>query len=344
MADEKKEQPQNGEPPKIKLNGNGKHHTDKIPPVTPNLPPKVKFETTRIKLETAKLHVPPPAPEGEPAKSATAPGGDLPITTTPDVVKKQTSRVQMPGAAPTSASTPKKATARVELPETVSAAPTTAKKATNRVQLPDTVLAQPAPAVLKKQTTRIELSGGGTTSADTQGAKKTTARIELGDVTKIASPGSSQQIPRTVRIKQSELPPTVAARKIPEIISAGGMEEARKSETARIELPPETIVEQPVTRRKTIRIKRPGAEGELPPAMRVPTTIARATPTVAPTQTAHPEAAPEEELIAATPGAEEEASLLAMLCAAAAFIVTTVLVYVLAAQTIAVNLPFPGKV
>ena len=349
MADEKKDQPQNPEPPKIKLNGNGKHHTDKISPV-PAAPPKIKFETTRIKLETDQIHVSPPPAEGEPVKPSTLrinlPGSEIAETAPPPPApsSKQTSRIQIPEGLTPAPATAKKTTARIELPDTVGATPSGAKKATNRVQLPDTVVAQPLPPVVKKQTTRIDVTASPAV-AGAQVAKKTTARIELGDAlgTAKAPPpeigvASAHQIPRTVRIKQPDAQPTVVARKVPEILNTA---EARKSETARIELPPETIVEQPVTRRKTIRIKRPGVEGETPTVTRAPVTVARAAPAVA----GKPDAGPVTDAgITVSEVVEEEAGLVATLCAIAALIVASMLVYVLAAQTIAPNLPFPGKV
>ncbi|TAN38172.1 MAG: hypothetical protein EPN23_03135 [Verrucomicrobia bacterium] len=336
MADEKKDQPQNAEPSKIKLNGN--HHTDKAPPVASTAPPK-------IKLEAGLIQTPPVPIAGESLKRSTLridlPGSDIVETAPPDELKKQTSRVQLPDEA----GTPKKTTARIELPDTVPATPGGAKKATNRVQLPDTVTDQAPPSALKKHTTRMDFTGS-TTGAEAQKAKKTTARIELGDTlgaTRVAAPElelpAGHQIPRTVRIKQPEAAPTVVARKIPEIISAGGVTEARKSETARIELPPETIVEEPVTRRKTIRIKRPGAEGESPTTTRAPIALARA----APEQTEKSNATLEAEVTVQDVVAEE-AGLLDTVCAVAALIIASALVYVLAAQTIAPNLPFPGKV
>jgi hypothetical protein len=73
-------------------------------------------------------------------------------------------------------------------------------------------------------------------------------------------------VPRTVRIKRADAPPTAAPRKPTPVaeektpaISAPVTEPdtaSRKSETSRINLPPEAT-EQPPTRRKTIRIKRP---------------------------------------------------------------------------------------
>ena len=349
MSDEKQEQPQNTEPPKIKLNGNGKKHTDKIPTVPQAVPPKIKLETTRIQLDAVPGGVPLTPEEGESLKQSTLridlPGSDIIETApteraaSPSAPLKQTSYIHLPEAPTEGAPAPKKTTARIELSDTVApTAPTVVKKDTKRVQLPDTVSDQPV--TVKKQTSKIELA---TTAAESQQAKKSTARIDLGDAIGIGkaapepvAPGA-RQIPRTVRIKQPEMPPTVALKKPPVGVTAEAAPgEVRKSETARIELPPETIVEQPVTRRKTIRIKRPGAEEEEPTLARAPITVARAAPEAAAQPTAEPEAVAAE--------AAEEPGIVFTLCAMAAVLVVGMLVYVLAAQTIAPNLPFPGKI
>jgi len=348
MAEENKDQPQNPEPPKIKLSGAGQQFTDKLPTASQALPPKVKLDTSQIK------HAPAPvAPVAEPRKDATLrlnlPGSDS-TETAPTIARKKTSRIDIPAAA-----TPaNKTTSRIELPETVIALPYP-KKDTRKVLLPDTVVEAPAPALLKKQTApmpakkqtaRVELDTTiAATPATAQEAKKTTARIELGDAIGIGKPAAepvapgSRQIPRTVRIKQPDMPPTISLKKPPMPVPTGTPSpaaEIRKSETARIELPPETIVEQPVTRRKTIRIKRPGAEGDEVPATRGPMLVSReATETVAPPVPVLVEEAPEE---AGEPG------VVFALCALAALIIFSVLVYVLAAQTFAPNLPMWGRV
>jgi hypothetical protein len=145
-----------------------------------------------------------------------------------------------------------------------------------------------------------------------------------------------------VRIKQPEMPPTVSLKKPPAPVPTGmpvAAGEVRKTETARIELPPETIVEQPVTRRKTIRIKRPGAEGDEVPATRPPLVIAR-----------EADEAPGEQPPTLTgvrmPKAQEadEPGVIFTILAIAALLLVSTLIYVLAAQTFALDLPFPGKV
>ncbi len=361
MADENKEQSQNPEPPKIKLNGNGKHPTDKLPTASAALPPKVKLDTAQIKpAPPALVPAAPSATPGDTRKESTLrlnlPGSDITETAPPPVARKQTSRIEVP--ATVVAGTPgvaKKSTARIELPDTVIATPGP-KKDTRKVQLPDTVVELPAPALVKKQTTplavkkqtaRVDLGSTVIAMPAPQEAKKTTARIELGDAIGIGKPApepvapGARAIPRTVRIKQPEMPPTVSLKKPPAPVPAGvpvAAGEVRKSETARIELPPETIVEQPVTRRKTIRIKRPGAEGDEVPATRPPMVISREAgeiPDLPPMLTGTKKTVARE--------ADEPGGIFTI-CAIAAVLVFGVLIYVLLAQTFALDLPFPGKV
>jgi hypothetical protein len=355
MADENKEQSQNPEPPKIKLNGNGKHSTDKLPTASAALPPKVKLDTAQIKL--ASPAVAPADTRKESTLRLNLPGSDITETAPPAVARKQTSRIEVP--ATIVAGTPgvaKKSTARIELPDTVLATPGP-KKDTKKVQLPDTVVEIPAPAMVKKQTApltvkkqtaRVDLGSTVIAAPSPQEAKKTTARIELGDAIGIGKPApepvapGARAIPRTVRIKQPEMPPTVSLKKAPVPVPTGvpaAAGEVRKSETARIELPPETIVEQPVTRRKTIRIKRPGAEGDEVPATRAPMVIAREAGEVP------------GELPPTLPGMKmpmmaeaDEPGAIFTICAIAALLIVSVLIYVLTAQTFAPDLPFPGKV
>ncbi len=354
MAEENKEQPQNPEPPKIKLNGNGKHPTDKLPTASQGLPPKVKLDTSQIR------HVLPTGiTVGEQRKDATLrlnlPGSDITETAAPSLARKQTSRIELPGAAPIEGPA-KKTTARIELPETITAT-TAPKKDTKKVVLPDTVVEAPAPVLLKKQTAplapkkataRVELDSTViATPASAQEAKKTTARIELGDAIGIGKPAAepvapgARQIPRTVRIKQPEMPPTISLKKGPVPVPMGTPTpagEVRKSETARIELPPETIVEQPVTRRKTIRIKRPGADGEDVPSTRAPLTVSRDSGETA-------MGLPPIPVLESSADTDDNGpGVVFTLCAVAALIVFSVLIYVLLAQTFAPNLPFYGKV
>lgn len=140
-----------------------------------------------------------------------------------------------------------------------------AKKSTVRVQIDE--------EKIKGDTARIDRLLG------SEAAKKRTARINLNEVlegeedifkrrtalldaSKFAGVTEAPGAPRTIRIKKPDTtsmrPPTqeMAPGELP---VAAGEGEAKKSETARIDLPPEASGgDQLPTRRKTIRIKRPG--------------------------------------------------------------------------------------
>lgn len=184
----------------------------------------------------------------------------------------------------------------------------------------------------KAETTRIDLAAAAT--------PKQTGRIDLGkeaggeDLFKrntiavgVPTPPPAAK-PKTIQVKKPVAKPNESlitpATPTPEAVI-----EAKKSETARIDLPPESA-DRPATRPKTIRIKRPdGTTG------RKSLTIARP--------------AGEEVSVAATitPGfaaAEEEgAGTVFSILALVALVVACVVVYVLAAQTIAPTLPWPGR-
>lgn len=186
---------------------------------------------------------------------------------------------------------------------------------------------------LKGDTTRIEPA----TSEPSDMAKKRTARIDLGEVlddeddifkrrtalldpAKLAGATDAPGAPRTIRIKRpgaSAAPQAPVAEPAAEEVVApiSQAEAARKSETARIDLPPE-VAEQPPTRRKTIRIKRPGSTTSSKPLVitRTPSEAAR------------------EEGGAAPVRAQEEDSPLFAWVAVAAVLVAVVLIYVLASQ------------
>ena len=146
-----------------------------------------------------------------------------------------------------------------------------AKKSTVRVQIDedhakgdtarlDTKSIAGAEESAKKRTARIDLSEVLDESDDI--FKRRTALMDAG---KLAGVTETQGVPRTVRIRRPETPPTNALRKPAPVaeeeatvaaVTIMEQETSRKSETARIDLPPEAT-EQPPTRRKTIRIKRP---------------------------------------------------------------------------------------
>ena len=302
------------------------------PPATPQVgvPPKLKVDTSRLKSETSRIELsaarptPGAGPDSEPIKRATkridlsqtAATGAAPVPETP---AKQTSRINlgdsMAGTAVGTSVPPQRSTSRIDLSGGQPPSP------------------EPQVAQAKKMTARIDLAEAKPAAPGLapEAPKRTTARIDLpGTATPVPPPMPTEPPPRTVRIK-SPGAPTVAVKRMSELASSGDFDTSRKSETARIEMPAENIVEQPVTRRKTIRIKRPDAG--LEPASHV-VTIAREEGA-----TAEPTGAPTE-----TVAGEAEPGVAYSLMALAATVIVLVLIYVLAAQTIAPDLPFVGKI
>lgn len=114
----------------------------------------------------------------------------------------------------------------------------------------------------KKRTARINISEVlGKEAPEDVFAQRTTS-MDPAELTPSPEADTEPHPPRTIRIKRPDAPPaTTILKKSPEstqsetVVEASSDENA-KSETARIDLPPEVMAESP-TRRKTIRIKRP---------------------------------------------------------------------------------------
>lgn len=282
MADERSEESKKepAVPPRIKLNGNGT-------PPAPQTPP-------------------PPTPEGAaPPRLTVQPkaGG-----------KSDTSRIELSQARPPTPEETKKATARIAggtqpiriMSEVERMA---AAKAAEKAKSATGPVPQPPPSVIeeasKRQTTRIDLSeilGG-----DEDIFKR---RTTLLDASQIQAAAAAPQ-PRTIRIKRPEEAPTgpITPPEPPRVEPIAA--EARKAETARLEVPTPPPEEAP-TRKKTIRIKRPeGPEPSIARPVSAPSVIARA-PAMAP--------------------AEEEESTLFSILSLVALLVTCFLIYVLIAQ------------
>lgn len=337
-------------PPKIRINGDVAKTapvagepavTPKKPTIRIGKPAEAKKSTSRIDLSAA---TPPSVNLDEMSKAATIP---IAIPTQPEeLAKKSTIRIDesspvTPLSEAEKESVIKKATVRIEIPSDIQPvseadAIEAAKKTTARVIIDeekakgDTARIEPAipePAdVSKKRTTRIDL---GELSEEEQDIFK--RRTTVMDASKIA--GMAPEVPRTIKIKRPEgAAPTT---EIPPIMPPPPqkVEAARKSETARIDLPPEAaaVEEQPPTRKKTIKIKRPGAG-----APSTPVVITR------------PTAAGERKPEGAAEGEVEVHPLFAWM-ALAAVLVMAVLIYVLAAQigTVAdllpARFPYPGR-
>ena len=226
--------------------------------------------------------------------------------------KSETTRIDLAQAMP-----PSRDTQKMD-------ADAAAKMTTMRVEIVDS-------APRKSETTRIDLAAAAKPAPRLDMSKETGAADGLFNRGTIAvgvpTPPPAAK-PKTIQVKKpmprpSE-PAISASAPSPEAVS-----EAKKSETARIDLPPEGA-DRPATRPKTIRIKRPdGTSG------RKSLTIARP--------------AGEENLITAsvhteiTLDEEEGAGTAFSILALVALLVACVVVYVLAAQTIAPTLPFPGR-
>lgn len=212
------------------------------------------------------------------------------------------------------------------------------KKETTRLEIP--------PEVAKRQTGRIQTAQVGE-PADVfkkRTGKVTTSPIPAPPVVPVTpvvptspsgGPGSETvSRPKTILVRRPQKPAEVPGR--PSAVTqvlAEQTAQARKSETARLEIPKDAAAEErPTTRPKTIRIKRPDG------------TTARKALTIA-----RPEAGEESSL---PEGLREPAALLARekepggfwaILAIAATLVLGAIIYVLLAQTYAPDLPFPGK-
>lgn len=326
------------EPPKIKLNGLGDLDTPakkpapapSIPPVAarpPMPPPKgiaqrlAKAETSKIALTSAKpptvirppLGVKPPSPP-DTAKINKGPSR-IRSTSVVEEMAQLTAAEEIEAA--------KKSTVRVHVEEI-------AKGDTQRLdnQLTDHSVEPDA----KKKTARIDLNEV-LQGDDNDIFKRRTALLDASKFPPgtITSSAAQMSGPRTIRIKQSDAPSTSILKKpvappateIDEPIAADMA--GKKSETARIDLPPEATGAQPPTRRKTIRIKRPeGGSGGPSKTLVVSRSESPAfTPTVERTE-------------------EEGPGTAFSIIAIAAMLVSIVLIYVLLAQTVPSGLPFPG--
>lgn len=223
-------------------------------------------------------------------------------------------------------------TTRIDLAQAVSPTKDTQKVDTSAASKMTTMRVEIVePQQRKSETTRIDLAAA---------APKPAGRVDLAK-----EPGTSDSLfarntmavgvptpppaarPKTIQVKKPVARPSepmiTTGTPTPEAVS-----EAKKSETARIDLPPEGT-DRPATRPKTIRIKRPdGSSG------RKSLTIARPAGEEAPTISAMPSSFDAED-----EGPGTAFSILALV----AVLVACVVLYVLAAQTLAPTLPFPGR-
>lgn len=308
MADETTNPPSGNAPPKIKLNLTNPSvpPREAAPPISIRASEK-KAETTRIELSQA---LPPPA--------AASVGDTQPVHADPSVAKRSTIRIDAPAAA-------KAETQKVKT-QTQKLGPA-ALHNTMRVEI-----AEPR----KVETTRIDIPAEAFQKAPGTAPRAPTppgaddifkrSTIPMGIPT---PPPVAVAKPKTIAVKRPVSPPPTPEKAEPPPSPADrAVAEAKKSETARIDLPSDAGGERPPTRPKTIRIKRPDG------------TTARKALTIA-----RPETAAESGSVPmGTIGEEEPVGTAFSALALVALLVLGVVLYVLAAQTVLPNLPWPGRV
>lgn len=237
--------------------------------------------------------------------------------------KAQTSRIDLKDAAAGA----KQDTARIEVPaadaeDKSGPQADDLKKHTMRVQVEQE-------AAGKQDTSRIDVDA----VLEKQEAKEARP-VDGEESTAATEPEPAVGVPKTIRIKRPGAPaaavsPSAAADAVE--TKDPGAPDDKKSKTSRIELPSETADDHPPTRRKTVRIKRPevSASSRQLKIMRPAESAETALPTTISGQR------------------KEVESSLGTVCSVlviAAVLLAAVLVYVLAAQTVAPNLPLPGRV
>lgn len=281
---------------------------------------QMQGETSRIdvKKSTIRIEAIPQTGSGETQRT----GGE-----TKRIDLKTVETGQMSGAAATPPAAPpkltdtqqqqlKKETTRLEIP------PEVAKRQTGRIQTAP--MTEPAD-VFKKRTGKLA------------SAPVAPPVVPIAPATPVSAPGADTVArPKTIVVRRPQRPSDSVPR--PSAVTqvlAEQTAQARKSETARLEIPKDVGAEErPTTRPKTIRIKRPDG------------TTARKQLTIARPGEGGEEATLPEGLRAPShvpAGAADPGGIWAVL-AIAATLVIGVLIYVLLAQTHALDLPFPGKV
>ncbi len=208
----------------------------------------------------------------------------------------------------------KRSTIRIDIPPSAGS-PAGGKSDTARIDV------NPSAAdAAKRQTAKIDLSA----AAETDPLKPKTVPVGIP-----VNPTAAPARPKTIIVKKPAAAPGESIIVSPEN-TANATEQARKSETARIDLSAEEL-DRPATRPKTIRIKRPdGTSG------RKPLTISR--PEESETASVMQPAGTTEDL-----DGEEQPGVFVGIMAIAALLVSCVLLYCLLAQTLAPTLPFPGR-
>lgn len=270
------------------------------------------------------------------------------------------------------AASPKTSTSRISLDAALSETDSlsdVAKDATVRVDLTAIQQGGAVPSAIadaqKNRTARIRIEEPAAPASDTAhialgqaGAASDTAHIDLGDgaadeTSHISLAGAPpippSAPPKTIRLQRpTTLPKTVVLPR-PTAAAAGAPPktvvlkrpdeegESGKGATARILVPEGIVQAGPATQRKTIRIKRPDSA-----PISGGKTLVIARPTRPASVSLPASAAEEAEEVAREMTREKEPGVLFSLLALAATLVAAALAYILAAQTVAPNLPVPG--
>ncbi len=289
--------------------------------------PSRSEDTQRLdaaKRSTMRVDAPPPAGDTQKVKTETH-------QISAEAAKKSTLRVDPKSPADTQ--TVKSETHRIQ----------DVKKATMRVDAgveqkkksETAKLEIPASELTKRSTSKITLGAEAPGGESEDVFKKRTMPVSV-PTTPPPSPAKPPTIsvsrPKTMISQRPIGAPQPAEGAPMSPAPAAAVSEAKKSETARLDLPPDTGEDRPTTRPKTIRIKRPdGTSGRKALTIARPTDEAVFTPAAA------------AEIDVTSTDAEAPGAIWAV-ATLAAVLVTAVLIYVFAAQTFALGLPWPGKI
>lgn len=228
--------------------------------------------------------------------------------------KKQTSRIS------TASAVPPPARPKESLDDFTPAPPSSlAKNATMFMNIEDDLGEAPAKAETKKQTARIDISTAIPSPRETGRIGETPATIKIKRPVTTTTARHTPVRPPEPAVLQSVL----SQQPAPAMVAEG-----KKSETSRIELPPDAV--RPATRKKTVKIKRPDGSEMGAPKL----TLAR--PVTSTFQAAQVEMPAKPE--------REEAGMAFSIISIAATIVLCVLIYVFLAQVLANGLPFPSPI
>lgn len=284
-------------------------------------------KTTRISLEEALSAKPPPKKatsalgDQSEAKKATAPITGIPTHTSPI---PQTIRLKRPATSPI-----------VINPSDITSAPTVVKvvhaKSPTVHAKPPTGLTSEVPTVIKKpvpprplnETSRIILDFG---------PQPPDLRTKTGPLPAISATEPTPG-PKTIRLKRPSTIMPTAVQTAEQAPVSPEIQAAKKSETAKIELPKEADVLTPATQRKTIKIKRTDRNI-------IPRTVTMARPAAA--KPAAPAAARAPEPTAPpAPVLEEEPLPVFSILAGVAVVCLALLVYLLTSQAFGPKLILP---